>query len=241
MKPDRKPLGRKAYGSIPHLPGSRMGPADHKCHEGQARIATEGKRDKHDRIIVQEKLDGSCVAVAKVDGDIVALGRAGYLASTSPYVQHHMFDVWVKENVKRFDLVLSAGERVVGEWLAQAHGTRYDLDWREPFVPFDVMHETTRYTWQEVLFRMHAIDLLTPMVLNDTENAISITEAMTSLDQLGFYGAVDPVEGAVWRVERNGEVDFLVKYVRPDKVDGLYLPEVSGKEAIWNWRPTLET
>ena len=24
-----KPLGRKAYGSIPHLPGSRLGPGDH--------------------------------------------------------------------------------------------------------------------------------------------------------------------------------------------------------------------
>lgn len=59
--------------------------------------------------------------------------------------------------------------------------------------------------------------------------------------------AIDPVEGAVWRVERSnptgakGErkegVDFLVRYVRPDKVDGLYLPEISGKEAVWNWIP----
>lgn len=39
------------------------------------------------------------------------------------------------------------------------------------------------------------------------------------------------------RVEHKGEVDFLAKYVRPDKIDGLYLPEISGKEAIWNWRP----
>ena len=29
-------------------------------------------------------------------------------------------------------------------------------------------------------------------------------------------------------------VDFLVKYVRADKVDGRYLPELSGKEAVWN-------
>ena len=44
-----KPLGGKAYGSIPHLIGSRVGPGDHHCHEGQARIATEKVRDKHDR------------------------------------------------------------------------------------------------------------------------------------------------------------------------------------------------
>lgn len=46
-----------------------------------------------------------------------------------------------------------------------------------------------------------------------------------------------PVEGAVYRVERRGEVDFLAKWVRPDKQDGCYLPEVSGGEAVWNWRP----
>jgi hypothetical protein len=34
-------------------------------------------------------------------------------------------------------------------------------------------------------------------------------------------------------VERRGEVDFLAKYVRPDKVDGKYL----GGEPIWMWRP----
>ena len=34
-----------------------------------------------------------------------------------------------------------------------------------------------------------------------------------------------------------GVVDFLGKFVRPNKVDGCYLPEIGGKEAVWNWRP----
>ena len=71
---------------------------------------------------------------------------------------------------------------------------------------------------------------------------------MAKLKTYGFHGALDPVEGAVWRVERNelihhgrnGErewvVDFLVKYVRPEKLDGIYLPEISGREPVWNWR-----
>ena len=46
-----KPIG-KAYGHIPHLPTSRMGPADKHCHEGQSRICTEKVRDRHDEIIV---------------------------------------------------------------------------------------------------------------------------------------------------------------------------------------------
>lgn len=66
--------------------------------------------------------------------------------------------------------------------------------------------------------------------------------AMDDLEDLGrAYGATDPVEGCVWRVERRGVVDFLTKYVRPDKIDGSYLPkEIDGVmhgEPIWNWRP----
>ncbi len=53
-----KPLGIKNYGHIPHLPGSRMGPGDHHCDAGQARIATQTLRDRHDSVIVLEKLDG---------------------------------------------------------------------------------------------------------------------------------------------------------------------------------------
>ena len=61
---------------------------------------------------------------------------------------------------------------------------------------------------------------------------------MIKLGIYGFHGAVDKVEGAVWRVERKESFDFLAKYVRPNKSDGIYLPEVSGKEAIWNWKMT---
>src|SRR3990172_1947089 len=132
-----KPLGGKAYGSIPHLPGSRRGPGDHACHEGQSIICTERARDRHDEIIVQEKVDGSCCAVARVEGAIVALGRAGYLAQTSPYEQHQRFADWVRRHVDQF-AALPDGWRVVGEWMLQAHGTRYRLP-HEPFVVFDLI------------------------------------------------------------------------------------------------------
>jgi hypothetical protein len=72
MMPDKphKPLKSKAYGSIPHLPGSRMGPADHHCHAGQEVICCGKVRDRHDRIIVTEKLDGACVSIANVDANL---------------------------------------------------------------------------------------------------------------------------------------------------------------------------
>ena len=75
-----KPLNRKAYGSIGHLPGSRMGKGDHHISGGQAKICLEKKRDKFDNIVIQEKLDGVCMAVAKIKGEIIPLNRIGYTA-----------------------------------------------------------------------------------------------------------------------------------------------------------------
>jgi hypothetical protein len=49
---DLRPLKRKAYGSIPHLPNSRTGPGDHHIPEGQTRICTERARPG-DTIIVR--------------------------------------------------------------------------------------------------------------------------------------------------------------------------------------------
>jgi hypothetical protein len=242
----RKPLGIKSYGSIAHLPGSRIGIGDHKCHEGQERIATEKTRDRHDLVIVQEKLDGSNVGVARLNGEILALTRSGYLASTSPYEQHHHFANWVMQNKNRFLAVLREGERLCGEWLMQAHGTRYELK-HEPFVAFDLMTGATRLVFDEFIERIAPGEFVAPRLLHRGA-PLSIEQALSLLGTYGFHGALDPVEGAVWRVERNElirpggserrwQVDFLAKYVRPDKVDGCYLPEISGQPPVYNWQP----
>lgn len=246
----KKPLGIKNYGSIAHLPNSRMGEADHKISEGQARIATVKTRDKHDRVIVQEKLDGSNVGVALMNGVLLPLGRSGYLAADSPYEQHWRFAQWVFTQQDRFLAVLQEGDRLCGEWLLQAHGTRYDLP-HEPFVAFDLMRGTTRATYAEFSQRVSKADFVLPRLLHEGA-AFSVDAALEAIATSG-HGALDTVEGAVWRVERNelidpgrgGEssaprvrrwvVDYLVKYVRPDKVDGFYLPGINGNtEPLWN-------
>lgn len=232
-KPE-KPLGQRAYGSIPHLPGSRRGPADKGLSEQQARILTEKCRDKHDIITVQEKLDGSCVSVAKLNGQIIPLIRAGYNARGSNYTQHHAFAGWVEANKARFDSLLSEGERVCGEWLMEAHGTLYKLP-HEPFVAFDIMRGHDRTLAATVKERCDAVQLVTPRVIH-VGTPISIETVLAMLEPSG-HGAQDGVEGAVWRVERKGVVDFLGKYVRPEKVDGKYLENVSGNAPIYNWRP----
>ncbi|SMB96111.1 hypothetical protein SAMN00808754_1403 [Thermanaeromonas toyohensis ToBE] len=232
-----KPLGIKAYGHIPHLIGSRVGPGDHTVSEGQHRICTEKARDRHDEIFVEEKLDGSCVAVALVGGKIIPLVRAGYVAWSSPYEQHHLFAWWVRENEERFRAVLREGERLVGEWLAQAHGTRYVLP-HEPFVVFDLMRGHEREPREVFWERVKGLFVVPRLIHRG--GPISIGRVLELLEPSG-HGAVDPVEGAVWRVERREKVDFLAKYVRPDKVDGRYLPEYTGTGPVWNWMPATQS
>jgi hypothetical protein len=211
---------------------SRMGPGDHKVPDGMGRIVTTKTRDRHDRIIVQEKLDGSCCAVALFEGTLHPLVRAGWPAMTSKYPQHHVFHDWVLEHADRFLAVLREGERLVGEWLAQAHGTRYDLAEREPFVAFDIMVGARRMTHDSLEERLEGRFARPPLVATVP---ITPAHALVELGEFGRYGALDPIEGVVYRCERHGEVEFLAKFVRPDKQDGGYLPEISQQEAVWNW------
>lgn len=215
-----KPLGRKSYGSIPHFIGSRMGPADHHCSPGQQVICTEKKRDKHDNIIVQEKLDGGNVGIAKVSGKILAITRAGYLAETSPYKTHHAFKIFVQDNYARFDKVLNEGERLCGEWLLTSVGTKYNLP-HEPLVIFDLMTGSER-TPINILYERLKGEFVMPRLLG--VGCMTIEQALTEISTSG-HGAIEPVEGIIWRVERKGKVDFLCKYVRPEKVDGKYLDQ----------------
>lgn len=214
-----KPLGMKCYGSIGHLPLSRLGPADRHVPQGQADICLVKTRDKHDKVIVQEKLDGSCTGVALVNDVIIPLVRSGYPAISSPYLQHHLFHDWVISHQDAFRHVLQEGERIVGEWCAQAHSTIYNLSRIEPWFAFDIMQGHRRLPYNEFCER---VDLMFQQPHHyHTGPAIGLWEALERLFDCHY--PCDEPEGLVFRVERRGEVDFLAKYVRPNKVDGLYL------------------
>ena len=232
-----KSLGRKAYGSIPHLPGSRIGPGEHHVNEGQEDICIRKVRDRYDRVIVTEKLDGANVAVANMDGKILPLGRAGHPAESSPREHIQMFGQWVKENEKRFQEFLEPGESLHGEWMALAHGTVYML-FHEPLVIFDMKDpEGRRKGWDEIFHRCREAEFITPKLISDGP-PMAIEQVLAHIRWSG-HGVLlpDEVEGAVWRIEHRNQHDFMAKWVRPDKIDGKYLPEISGKPAVWHWRP----
>lgn len=237
-----KILGGKAYGSIGHLPNSRLGPGDHSVHEGQAKICTIKPR-KGDRVIVQEKSDGCCMAVYNHDYNLVPLTRSGYHARQVTYPHLKLFADYVEEHHDAFTRLLKPGERVVGEWLAMAHGTIYDPLHPKfsPFVAFDIFRDGKRVLFDEFAERIDALGgVRRAHVVHDAPEALPVEAALAALGENGFHGATEPVEGAVWRVEREGRVDFLAKFVRGDKIDGKYFEQISGKPPIWHWRPVWE-
>jgi len=226
-----QPLGRKAYAKIPHLPGSRTGPSDRLASPQQARRCTDQSRPG-DTVVVQEKLDGSCVAVAVKAGEVIALGREGRRADASQNPGRQLFARWVARHAARFREVLDEGEWLAGEWLALAHSTRYRLS-HEPFVAFDLFRGDAALATDLLEERLGG-RFARPALLH-RGTAVDVATIDGRLGPTGHHGAVDPVEGAVWRVERAGVVVIRAKFVRPAKRDGVLLPENSGRPAIWNW------
>lgn len=234
-----KPLGVKAYGSIGHVVGSRLGPGDHSIGESSSSILLAPRRNgRRDRIVVTEKLDGSCVSVAKKDGEILALQRTGWLAQTSPYEHLQKFAAWVRQNPHHFE-ELPEGCRIVGEWLALAHGTIYEDVGDPPFYVFDLFYsDNSRASWEATALACSELfHLPTVPVLYEGDGGISAEEAMALAGERGALGAVEGPEGVVYRCETRGKFNFMGKYVREDHVPGKYLAlEGNGvSELTWLW------
>lgn len=232
-----KPLGRKTYGKIPHLSCSRLGRGDYKITQGEERILTEKVRDSNDQITVTEKLDGCNMAVAKINGKLVPLGRAGYQAETAPYEHMRLFSRYVYEvEYTAFDRLLNEGEWCSGEWLALAHGTIYDLSGLSPYCIFDIFRNGVRIPYTETIRRVDHARLTTVPVIAFGFNSFSVDEILSIIRIHGFYGDIDGTEGAVWRLERDGKTQIIAKYVYHNKEPGKYLPEIGGGKPIWLWK-----
>lgn len=220
-----KPLGRKNYGSIPHLLSSKLGPGDHHIHEGQDKILTQKAR-KGDEVLVFEKYDGSNCGVARVNGEIIALTRSGYLAKESEFEHYHDFDKWVQNNHSYFKF-LEEGERVVGEWLGKVCSIEYI--YQEPFIAFDYMlSNNERLSWLNASFILELNHIQTARQLHQggAINPSNLIDELNKLEDCMYhpaYAKSEKPEGLVYRVERNGKVDFLAKWVRHDFVAGKYL------------------
>lgn len=215
-----RPLGAKSYGRMHHLPGSRLGPAERHLPAALATRLTISPQPG-DRVWVQEKLDGTNVAVARIGDELVALTRAGYRAADSRRLQGRLFDAWTQEHRARFLDVLRPGERVVGEWLYHAHGTRYVLP-HEPFVAFDLMRGQERTPLAELTQRLGKALVLPALHAQGPHEPSAL---FITMEGHGGHGAVPGPEGLIYRLECGDRVEVVAKWVRPDYVEGLYFKD----------------
>lgn len=231
-----KPIKRKNYGSIPYLnqtatieKGGSYMPA------GQEKILTEKTRDRHDLIVVTEKYDGSNIGIARKGDQIFALTRSGYEAHTSPYGQHHIFSQWVKDRKADFLELLADGERLVGEWLYQVHGTFYKIaDSENPVVFFGLIDNVNRKRTRAALIqRLEWTDYRPARLLHDGP-AITPGQLVQRLNEGCNYFTGQPPEGMVYQCERKGFIDFMGKWVRPGFEPGKYCINIPENELRFN-------
>ncbi len=224
-------LEYKTYNKIPHLPSSRLGEGDHCVDINTESLLTKDCPNEC-LVIVQEKLDGSNVCVVRHKGKLFALSRSGYDCSNSNQEQHRMFAAYVKKYINKFSsIIINDGDRIVGEWLALAHGTIYE-GIEEPFVPFDMYIDKKQLSYWEFLTKISRVELEPPALLH-VGGACSIRRALKLLTK---YSEWDDNEGVIYRLEENMIPKIMAKYVNHDKVDGKYLKD--GIMPIYNWRQT---
>jgi ATP-dependent RNA circularization protein (DNA/RNA ligase family) len=231
-------LSYKTYNSIGHLPNSRTGIADSRISEQSAKQMVSELPNQQSLVIVQEKIDGSNVCVVRHSGELITLGRSGFPCKDSNQEQHRMFDSWVKVHKDKFEKLLpNESDRVVGEWIALAHGTKYtigpDGDYEQPFIAFDLFNgsDLKACSFIETTQRVYAVGLIMPKVIH-IGGACSVSRALKILTQeVGTHA-----EGVVYRLEEAGKLKTIAKFVKHDKVDGLFMIDRESSEYIWNWR-----
>lgn len=162
--------------------------------------------------------------------------RSGYRAVTSKWFQHTMFHRWVLERyAETLDCILNENDYIVGEWLAQAHSTHYDLIDREPWVVFDLFKNNKRQRYHDLINTIAGTGIPTAPILNEPD-PVTVEKADILLGEFGRYGATERAEGCVWRLEKHDGSITLAKFVRHDKEPGIYLEDTTGKSPVWNYR-----
>jgi hypothetical protein len=233
-----KKVVNKSYDSIPHLSKSRLGEADSHIDPKQEAFLTEQLPPIDCILYVEEKMDGSNCAVIRKNGEIIPISRSGYRCQDSNFEQHRRFHKYVMDRKEVFEKLLpDEDDRVVGEWLAMAHGTIYPHV-EHPYQVFELLKGGKKlgYEDKKEIFDKHGF-VMAPLLMMGTR-AIPIEEAL----QVAIEH--NPLcEGVVYRLERYDKKmeryvpHIIAKIVRMDKEDGKYLNE---QEPIWLWQERMK-
>ena len=205
---------QKNFGSISHLPGSKMiDDVDRLLGEQEINWLIKRRRDPAtDIVIVTEKVDGMNAGVLKQNGLLYPLMRYGYDVRTSDISWIRGFGRFVQDNQYRFYELLKEGERICGEWMLKTHTLQYNLQ-HEPFVAFDLIDASNaRESYSKFIDRIHRFDFTSPGLVHIGE---SIPPDMAiQIMGCGYHHVMDGCpEGVVYKYESSGKFVCSGKFV----------------------------
>lgn len=190
----------RSYGSISHLPGSKLiDERDTMLGEREVALLTFRRKDYRDRVIITEKVDGMNTGVLRIDDGLIPLTRKGYDVRTNPNAWAWMFALYVSNNTRRFMNVLNNGERMCGEWMIKTHTVFYNLN-TEPYIVYDIINTNNeRLLYDDFLKRINKESFISAGLVHIGES-IDPKIALDIMAQ-GYHGASDQPEGVVYKYE----------------------------------------
>lgn len=210
---NHKPFAKQIYGSIPYIPSSPTINSRKVIPLGQEYILTN-KTQKYN-VYMQEKMDGSCVGVTKLNGEILALTRNGYLAKNSIYKQHNAFDLYVQNNMNTFKDLVNEGDFAIFEYIGVNHGTLYKY-MKDPLYLIDYFIDKKRQSVLVTSKIARKYGFNTPITWYMAES-IKAKEVYNALrEELESKGLDYLPEGLIYRCEKEESFSFIAKWVRPN-------------------------
>lgn len=196
----------------PHLPGSRGGDDDIVLEHSEAIDILR------EEVVVEEKLDGSNLAISWVDGHLVARNRRKFLHKgnlpKNPSGKQFL-PMWNYMDRHRQGLRSLEGMAVYGEWLWMAHGIHYS---RLPsyFIAFDLFDPGRGFLpFEESRQRLQEAGFETPPLIH-LGKIDSYEQIVHWSNDISSY-AFSPMEGLYFRMDNR-----RFKYVREEFEPGKF-------------------
>ncbi len=196
--------------------------------------------DKEIQVNVEEKVDGSSVAITLLDDQVLVRNKdkilvKGFLSDKPSKKQYAHIWNWVYENIQKFKTLteLQGGCTIYGEWMWMQHGLEYNRlpSW---FIAFDVyQHSNSRFLVPQI-----ARELLTkskfsisPLIHNcrceNYHDYVQLTNGRSAFTDLGNREGV-----YIKLINAKNEV-FRFKLVRPDFVRGALFTDKIAKNKVY--------
>jgi ATP-dependent RNA circularization protein (DNA/RNA ligase family) len=173
------------------------------------------KGKKH--LVIEEKIDGSNMAVGWKGGQPYVQGRNSHIALFGDKRPQYRGAVdWAWENVAKLELL--KGYLVFGEWVRVQHYIHYDLlpDW---FIAYDVWDlKAKRFLdYKKKLDFLTELGFFLPQVLYSGKVTVEKIEELT-IEQASYFSTTENMEGCVIKDYRSQE---FVKFVCREFIEGI--------------------